>query len=337
MQELLGKAKIFGRSGVASVKDLGRRHSDRLRLPLHSGDDSLSPISSSPFHFMKPSSTRPKAPVLKHFAGLWGLSQQPSAAKEWSLEEKFKQAKKAGFDGVGGGPLPEAAVLCEKYGMDYVCYLDGNKNYRARLEAARLVRPARINVQLCDHDTPPKEAVKIWLRMEAEAQKMGLKVDLEVHRDTCTETPEKVYEIAALYQKATGKKIRFCWDFSHIAVVKHLYPPYANRLLVRPDLVQGARQFHFRPFNAQHCQIPATDGKGHETPEIKPYLEFLDAVFACWLKGAKGGEVLYVCPELGPITSGYGISAFPNVWKDTVFLRDKTEALWKSNLRKWKA
>jgi len=160
-----------------------------------------------------------------------------------------------------------------------------------------------------------------------------LEIDLEVHRDTCTETPEKVYEIAALYQKATGKKIRFCWDFSHIAVVKHLAPPYAARILVRPDLVQLARQFHFRPFNGHHCQVPVTDGKGDESPELKPYLEFLDATLACWFAGAKGGEVLYACPELGPFD--YALSCFPNVWKDAIYLRGKIEALWKANLLKW--
>jgi hypothetical protein len=276
-------------------------------------------------------------PLLKQFAGLWTLVGQPAPDREWTLEEKFKQAKKAGFDAVGGGAIPEVTALCQKYGMDYVCYIDGSrKTYRQKLEAAQSTRPARINVQLCDHDTPPKETVAVWIKMDALAQKMGLQIDLEVHRDTCTETPEKVYEIAALYQKATGKKIRFCWDFSHLAVVKHLYPPYADRLLVRPDLIQLARQLHFRPFNGHHCQIPATDGKGHETPEIKPYLAFIDSLLACWFKAAKGGDVLFVCPEFGPISSGYGLSVFPNVWKDAIFLREKTEALWKANLRKWR-
>jgi hypothetical protein len=275
-------------------------------------------------------------PVLKHFAGNWTMMGQPIGGKEWTLEEKIKRAKKAGFDAFGTGPLPEAAALCQKHGLDFVCYLDGNaKTYRQKLELALPLKPVRINVQLCDHDTPPKDAVAVWIKMEALAEKMGLNVDLEVHRDTCTETPEKVYEIAGLYKKATGKKIRFCWDFSHIAVVKHIYPPYADRLLVRPDLIQLARQMHFRPFNGHHCQIPATDGKGHETPEIKPYLEFIDALLACWLKGAKGGEVLYVFPEFGPIASGYGLSCFPNVWKDAIFLREKIDAIWKANLRKW--
>jgi hypothetical protein len=118
-------------------------------------------------------------------------------------------------------------------------------------------------------------------------------------------------------------------------VVKHLGAPYAERLLVRPDLVQLSRQVHFRPFNGHHCQVPATDGKGNETPEFKDYLDFVDAFIACWLKGAKGGEVLYACPEFGPV-GGYGISTFPNVWKDAILLRAKTEAIWKANLKKWK-
>jgi len=106
-------------------------------------------------------------------------------------------------------------------------------------------------------------------------------------------------------------------------VVKHLSPPYADRLLTHPDLIQMARQTHFRPFNGHHCQIPATDGKGHETLEIKPYFEFVDAFFACWLRGAKGGEVLYACPEYGMREGVYGLYCFPNVWKDTIYVHGK--------------
>jgi hypothetical protein len=276
-------------------------------------------------------------PVLKQFANFWTLAQQPAAQGEWSIEEKFRQAKKAGFTSMGGGAMPEVVPLCEKYGMDYVCYIDGSAmTYQDRLKAAKEIKPARINVQLCDHDTLPKDAVKVWIKMAALADKMGLNADLEVHRDTCTETPEKVYEIADLYKKATGKKIRFSWDFSHIAVVKHLSPPYAERLIERPDLVQLARQMHFRPFNGHHCQVPVTDGKGKPSPEAGFYYDFLDALIACWLKGAKGGEVLYVCPEFGPLAGGYCVGAFPNPWKDAIVLRAKTEEIWNKNLAKWK-
>ncbi|MEJ0000193.1 MAG: hypothetical protein WDO13_14115 [Verrucomicrobiota bacterium] len=119
--------------------------------------------------------------------------------------------------------------------------------------------------------------------------------------------------------------------------MKHLVAPYAARLLVRPDLVQYSRQVHFRPFNGHHCQVPATDGRGRETPEFKSYLEFVAAFLDCWLKGAKGGEVLYACPEFGPIDPlGYGLSVFPNVWQDAILLRGKTDAIWKKALKAWK-
>lgn len=276
-------------------------------------------------------------PQLKQFAGFWTLTHQPSKETEWSREEKIKRAKEAGFDAMGGGASAELAQLVRDNGMDYVCYIDANmKSFEERLRAAAACKPARVNVQLCDHDTLPKEAVKVWLKMQPVAKQLGLEIDLEVHRDTCTETPEKTYEIADRYKQATGKKCRFCFDFSHIACVKHLSPPYAARLLERPDLVRLARQMHFRPFNGHHCQIPATDGAGNWTPEFRDYLQFVEDLLACWFKGARGGEVLYVCPEFGPKV-GYGLTTFPNVWEDAKLLRSETEKLWQKHLASWNA
>ncbi len=278
-----------------------------------------------------------KKPQLKQFAGFWTLTGQPLGKKEWSVAQKIQQAKRAGFQAMGGGGDPELATAVRAAGLDYICYVDAtDQNYRERLEAAAATGCARVNVQLWDHDTPPRVAVRTWIKMQAPARKLGLQIDLEVHRDTCTETPEKTWEIADRYRKATGKKCRFCFDYSHFAVVKHLYPPFAGRLLERPDLIRLARQMHFRPFNGHHCQVPMTDGRGRLSQEGKDYLAFVDALLACWLKGARDGEVLYVCPENGPIVHGYGLTTFPNVWHDAVVLRRETERLWKKNLRNWK-
>jgi len=189
-------------------------------------------------------------------------------------------------------------------------------------------------VQFCNHDTPPKEALAAWLKLEAQADKLGLSVDLEVHRDTCTETPEKVYEIAARYEKATGKKIRFCWDFSHIAVVKHLAPgDFVSKMIIRPDLIQRAQQFHFRPFNGHHCQVPVTDGQGRLTQEVKNYLPFVEAVLKCWLSGNPDpNRELFACPEMGPAVGpghGYNLSTLPNSWEDAKVLRAEIDRIWK--------
>ena len=271
------------------------------------------------------------SPQLRQFASCWTLSGQPSLEKEWSFPEKFRRAKASGFDAMGGGADIPAAELCREADLGYVCYMDANgSNFRAKLEEAATTKPARINVQLCNHDTAPAEAVKAWIGLEEVAREMGLEADLEVHRDTCTETPEKVEEIAERFAQATGRKICYSWDFSHLAVVKHLNPPYAERLLTRPDLIQLSRQIHLRPFNGHHAQIAATDGEGKETLEFRHYVEFVDALLACWLAGAGRDDVLYVCPEFGPIQSGYGLSSFPNVWEDAIYLRRRTEEIWKN-------
>lgn len=276
-------------------------------------------------------------PQLKQFAGFWTLTGQPLGGTEWSVEEKIRRAKAAGFLAMGGGADPNIANAVHAAGMDYICYIDANEQtWQDRLEAAAATKCARVNVQLWDHDTPPRVAVKTWIKMMEAARKLKLEIDLEVHRDTCTETPEKTWEIARLYQQATGRRCRFCFDFSHFAVVKHIAPPYANRLLDRPELIRLARQMHFRPFNGHHCQVPMTDGRGNLSPEGKQYLEFVDALLACWLKGARGGEVLYVCPENGPIAHGYGLSCFPNVWDDAVFLAGEVDKLWRKNLATWR-
>lgn len=265
------------------------------------------------------------------FAGLWTMTGQPEGATEWTLEEKFAEAKGRGFSAMGGGTMPGIADLCEQFSMEFVAYIDGSQEaYKERLNAAAATKPARVNVQLCDHDTPPSEAVDVWIAMEQANAELGLhlNLDLEVHRDTATETPEKTWEIARLYREKTGQPIRLCFDYSHFAVVKHLHAPFSKRLLEYPDLIQLARQMHFRPFNGHHCQIPATDGKGNLTAGFENYMAFIEDLLKLWLDGSQDGATLYVCPENGPKMHTYGLPEFPNVWEDAVRIKDEVEALW---------
>ena len=154
-------------------------------------------------------------------------------------------------------------------------------------------------------------------------------MDLEVHRDTCMETPEKTWRIADLCQQQTGQPLRFNFDFSHFAMVKHLTPPYAARLLERPDLFRLSGQMHLRPFNGHHCQFPVTNQQGQITGWARPWFEFVKIHFDCWLNGGRSGEELWVCPELGAMTSGYWLPSFPDPWKDAVVARSEFDTRWK--------
>src|SRR5688572_21516214 len=255
-------------------------------------------------------------PHLKHIAALWTLQGHPSLTREWSLEKKIRAVAAAGFDGIAGALTPEHRRFAENHGLPHLLgYISSGdaSRFRALLLAQKEGGAVHINVQLADHDTTPAEATKLWLRLVREAEKIGgLVPALEAHRDTCTETPEKTYEIAARYHDATGELIKFNFDFSHFAVVKHLAPDnYLARLLDHPELLANSDQCHLRPFNGHHCQIPVTY-RGRLTPEVKSWLPFAEAVLKLWRKSPRNRDrTLFACPELGPLApggAGYNIS-----------------------------
>jgi hypothetical protein len=276
-------------------------------------------------------------PQIAHIANLWSLVQHPSKEREWSLERKIRAVKEAGFDGFTTGLTPEHKRLADKYGLKHVLGFVSSSNPDNFVELLRKQKEAgavQVNVQLDDHDTPPALAAKHWLKLERDAEKIGgLVVSLEVHRDCCTETPEKTYEIAERYHKATGRLIKINFDFSHFSVVKHLGPGnYIERLLDHPKLVQNSEQAHFRAFNGHHCQVGILH-RGKLTPEAKSYLVFVEAFMKMW-KSAPGNrsKTLFACPEMGPYHeggAGYNITGLPPAWPDAVALRAEFAKIWK--------
>jgi hypothetical protein len=277
-------------------------------------------------------------PTIAHIAALWSLLDYPTAGRPWSLEKRIRAAAAAGFDGVTAMLTPEHRRLADKHGLRHLLgFISSDKpgEFGDLVRAQKEGGAVHINVQLDNHDTPPELATKHWIRMVREARRIGgVVVSLEVHRDTCTETPEKTYEIAERYEKATGEVIKINFDFSHFAVVKHLSPDgYAERLLDHPALVQNSEQSHFRPFNGHHCQVPVTHN-GRLTPEVVSYLDFVQAFMRLW-RGAKSNaaKTLYACPEMGPYDGtgrggGYNLTGLPSSWPDAVVLRREIAARW---------
>jgi hypothetical protein len=281
---------------------------------------------------------KPNPPVLRHIINLWTLVWYPSKQREWSLDRKLKAVKEAGFDGFTALLTPEHKKLGEKYDLRRVGYFSsGNPDeFEKLLRQNKDADAHHINVQLADHDTPTKVAVQLAKKLMAEGKRLGVEPAIEVHRDTCTETPEKTYALAEGYEKATGQLLPMTWDHSHLAIVKHLLPPYWERLNKRPDLIQRAQQFHFRPFNGHHCQVPVTNGKGKLTPEVLDYLPFVEKVMETWLETANPGREMFVVPEMGPLWLGYNLHSLPNSWEDAIILRGEIEKCWRRAIKKWK-
>ncbi len=261
----------------------------------------------------------------------------PTKASEWSLDKKLRAIKAAGFDGVCWAGSAELQAGCKKHDLIFVGGLASGKlnEFPRLLKDLKTFGAQHVNVQLAADEVLTPEALKLTRALLQEGKRIGLQPAIESHRGTATETPEKLYALADAFRNYTGELLPISWDFSHFAVVKHLVPEnYQARLLVRPDLIQHAQQFHFRPFNGHHVQIPITDRAGKFTLEFKAWLPFAEAVLKCWLAGnKKSGREIFICPELGPVEGGYALSTFPNSWQQAVILRGEIERLWKKVLR----
>jgi hypothetical protein len=275
-------------------------------------------------------------PVLRQILNLWTLVWHPTKAREWTLERKLRAVKDAGFDGFTTQLTSQHAKLGDKLGLMRVGYFASSDPHKfaALLRSQKNAGALHVNVQLGDHDTPTNGALHLARRLMDESRKLGLETAIEVHRDTCTETPEKTYALAEAYEKATGELIPFVWDYSHLAVVKHLLPPFWPRLGQRPELIQRAQQFHFRPFNGHHCQVPVTNGRGRLTPEFLDYVPFMEKVMETWLVAAMPGREMIAVPELGPLWMGYNLSAFPRSWDAACILRGEIEKSWRRVLKR---
>jgi hypothetical protein len=273
-------------------------------------------------------------PNICHVVNLWSLRDYPSAARPWSLAEQLDAVKAAGFDGFTTQLGPQHAKEAEKRGLLVIGYFASGKEmqFGDLLKSQKDAGAHHINVQLADHDTLPDEALRLTLRLMEEAERIGeIEPAVEVHRDTCTETPEKTYALADGYFQKTGKLLPMTWDFSHLSVVKHLSPEnYIERLLVRPDLVRRSVQFHFRPFNGHHCQVPVTRGDGNLSKELIEWLPFARATIRAWLGTDAGSDrTMIAVPEMGPVRGGYNFEQLPNSWEEAVRLRSLLEQVWR--------
>jgi hypothetical protein len=264
------------------------------------------------------------------FAGLWTLVNHPTRERDWSLEQKFRAIKAAGFGGVCARLDTVTARLARRHSLFAIgqIFPEIPAEFEALLRAQKMAGASQVNVQLGSHDTTAKEAVRKWIRLEQVADGLEIAVSLETHRDSVSESPEKLFELADRYQNETGRLLRLTWDFSHFAIAKHLHPgEWAERLLTRPELVQHAAQFLFRPFNAHHAQLPVTRQK-KLTPETLDYLDFAQEVMRLWKAAAGNRErTLLACPELGPL-GGYALSGFPPVWPDAIVLSRELAKRW---------
>lgn len=274
----------------------------------------------------------PKPKLIIH-VNFWTLLDEAHPGTEEGVRKHLALIKEAGFDGYCGRvDFPNIKALVDESGLRFGCLFDAAsvEDFAPAIKASMAINDGPMNCQLANHDTPTDEAVDLTVALMAEAKKQSARVYLEVHRDTCTETPEKAEAIIKGYTEKVGEPPMVNYDFSHPAVVKHLTPEQYIERLLTPEVIphfQRAQLWHMRPFNGQHCQIPITDGKGNFSPEYEDCRPFIREALKLWLEGPRPGNELWVVPEQG-CTVGYNLSCFPNIWQDAVALGKDIQQMW---------
>src|ERR1044072_7175514 len=141
------------------------------------------------------------------YANLWTLRGHPSTKHEWPLARKIAVIRAAGFTAFSGPPDPSLRPLADRHGLRLLgAFSAGSATAIARgLRAFRVSGAEQVNLQLADDFTPLAEAVRLALGAFALAERLGLSLSIELHRDTCTETPEKLYALAEAVGRELGR------------------------------------------------------------------------------------------------------------------------------------
>lgn len=273
-----------------------------------------------------------KDPTLTILINNWTLRDQKNAEGEpLPIAEQVQLVKEAGFDAFTCfADTPGLADALRDSGLRYGAAFDAGSVEIAekRIKEGLLIDNGPMNCQLGDHDTPVEEAIEMTLGLMECAERLGADVHLEMHRDTCTETPEKTYAIIEGYTKVKGVPPKINFDFSHPGSLKHLSASnYIERLFEDIPLFQKSTLWHMRPFNGHHCQVPVTDGQGNFSPEYEEMRPFIRQGLQYWLEGPRPNNEFWVCPELGP-KGGYGLSCFPDSWQDAIVLGNDIRKIW---------
>ena len=144
---------------------------------------------------------------LKMMAADWSLRGYPTEKRPWSVETKVKKVKEAGFDGMSSGADPALGNALAKHGLELVGGVDVGsvKAAEPTLKRFKDAGAIHVNVQLCDHDTPTADVLKVARAVVVAGEKLEMTPAIEVHRDTCTETPEKALRSRVRMRDATRR------------------------------------------------------------------------------------------------------------------------------------
>jgi hypothetical protein len=269
-------------------------------------------------------------PRLRLSHSLWSLTKLPRDGEEWSLAEKCRRVREAGFEAIECWLTDEnereisGALRVEGLRLALGHHPFKLDDTRKTVERAKRLGADYIFAQPADAFTPEEEAVALIRDGHALASDHGVPYFLETHRNTCTET---LPQTCRLLERLPG--IRITADLSHFFVIGEFYGWESERLPERlGPVLERVSSFHGRISNGEQVQVDVGDGSGR-TPQV--YVEIWAQGMRAWLRDARPGDVLPFASELGP--PAYAIvdpagREISDRWEQSLVMKRLAEQAW---------
>ncbi len=271
-------------------------------------------------------------PRLQVQHSLWSLQKLPmNRRREWSLTEKCKRVKAAGFAGVecwlSEDDEREHRAALDREGLrltlgHHPFALDDVKKVTA--QALRL-QADFVFAQPLNPYVPLDEAVAFLREARKIVHDAGLCYFVETHRNNIPETLNQALQLIDRMPE-----IRFTGDLSHYVVVGEFYGWQDEGAIERmAPVLQRVSHLHGRISNGEAVQVDVGDGSG-DTAQF--FVRLWEAAMRHWLKDAQPGDVFPFATELGPpryaLTLPNG-KEFSDRWEQGLVMKRLAEQAWR--------
>jgi hypothetical protein len=267
------------------------------------------------------------------YQSLWAMERRRPDGLEWSLEEKLRMIRDAGFDGAGVRFFDyryakEVTDFLRVHHMTWQaqCYPKTVDDLKPIIEHVRELGADHINLQ---PDVKPyrlEECIPYidgWRRLAADA---GIPMHIETHRDRMTTDL-----FFTLHLLDCFPDLRLTADISHYVVGREFAWPISDenhRLMHR--ILDNAWGFHGRVASREQVQIQLSFP--HHKDWVDLFMGWWEYGFRSWRKRAPEGATLTFLCELGPKeyamtgADGYELS---DRWEEAKMMQDMVRALWR--------
>ena len=284
---------------------------------------------SNPFDRYNDGSDSPPRLRVQH--SLWSLLKLPmNAPEEWTLPEKCRRVKEAGFEALECW-LDESSERHHRDALDAAGlrlvlghHPHSLEDVRRTVAQAVRLKADFVFAQPLHPYVPLSEAVPFLREARHIAHDQGVPYFVETHRNN---VPESLNQALALVDRMP--EIRFTGDFSHFVLVGEFYGWEGEGAIekMRPVL-ERTSHLHGRISNGEAVQVDVGDGSG-DTAQF--FVQIWAAAMRAWKADAGPGDVFPFASELGP--PRYALTLpdgreFSDRWAQSLVMKKLAEQAW---------